>query len=181
MTDRLPRLLIFIPAYEAARHIERVISRIPKDLDHKFETHVLVIDDASSDATSTLASRALEKRPFPYTFNVLANPRNRGYGGNQKLGYAYAVEEGFDDGPISSGTSKKGVPTPNCSGPRSFPSSQTFPSRRLSRPPVSASPTAPSSAAAKLSRIPATGKPFTHWVTTRTKMTSPPTRGGAVW
>jgi 2-polyprenyl-3-methyl-5-hydroxy-6-metoxy-1,4-benzoquinol methylase len=57
---------------------------------------VLIIDDASQDATASIAQRSLEKSNLPYTYEVLVNPRNRGYGGNQKLGYAYAVSKGFD-------------------------------------------------------------------------------------
>lgn len=96
MSDSRPRLLIFIPAFEAALHIEWVISRIPHNLAENFDPYVLVIDDASSDATAALAQRALERSKCPYEFTVLANPRNRGYGGNQKLGYQYAIDRGFD-------------------------------------------------------------------------------------
>ena len=32
--------------------------------------------------------------PFPLT--VLHNPVNQGYGGNQKIGFRYAIENGFD-------------------------------------------------------------------------------------
>lgn len=95
MNDR-PKLLVFVPAYEASRHIEWVISRIPRDLEDEFEPHVLIVDDASSDGTASVARRALERSDLPYGWNVLANPRNQGYGGNQKIGYRYAIERGFD-------------------------------------------------------------------------------------
>lgn len=92
----LPKLLVFIPTYEASRHIEWVLGRIP-DLSERFATHVLVIDDASRDGTAAVAARALERRGAEhFSWEVLANPRNLGYGGNQKLGYRYAVERGFD-------------------------------------------------------------------------------------
>src|SRR4029453_10896786 len=35
-----------------------------------------------------------EKLPFALT--VLFNPENQGYGGNQKIGFHYAIEKGFD-------------------------------------------------------------------------------------
>jgi glycosyltransferase involved in cell wall biosynthesis len=90
------RLLVFIPAFEAARHIEWVLGRLP-DVSDAFDAHVLVIDDASGDGTATIATRYLERTPPPgYTWQVLANPRNQGYGGNQKLGYRFAVENKFD-------------------------------------------------------------------------------------
>src|SRR6202041_3948286 len=42
-------------------------------------------------------SHSIERRgalPFPLT--ALVNPINQGYGGNQKLGYRYAIENHFD-------------------------------------------------------------------------------------
>ena len=94
--DGQKRLLVFIPAFEAARHIEWVLGRLP-DVSEKFEAHVLVIDDASSDGTAGIATRYLERQaPVGYSWQVLANPRNQGYGGNQKLGYRFAVEHKFD-------------------------------------------------------------------------------------
>ena len=96
MQESRPKLLIFVPAYEAARHIEWVVGRVPRDLDQEFRPHILIIDDASHDSTPSIAQRALERAGLPYSHEVLVNPRNRGYGGNQKLGYAYAIENGFD-------------------------------------------------------------------------------------
>ena len=94
--DGRPRLLVYIPAFEAARHIEWVIDRIPRNLDDDFEVEVLIVDDASADGTAAYARRALERSDLPYPSSVLANPRNQGYGGNQKMGYQYAIAERFD-------------------------------------------------------------------------------------
>lgn len=91
-----PKLLIFIPAYDAMLHIESVIERIPRDLAPEFDPTIVIIDDASSDATATVASRALEASDLTYPWEVLANPLNLGYGGNQKLGYRYAIAHGMD-------------------------------------------------------------------------------------
>lgn len=96
MTDTRPRLLIFVPAYNAARHIESVIDRIPGGLTDEFDAHVLIIDDASSDGTAMIASAALGRSDLGLDWEVLANPRNLGYGGNQKLGYRYAIRHGYD-------------------------------------------------------------------------------------
>lgn len=96
MNSELPKLLVFIPSYNAARHIESVIDRIPRDLAREFDAHVLIIDDASSDGTTSIASAALARSDLGLQWEVLANPRNLGYGGNQKLGYRYAIKNGFD-------------------------------------------------------------------------------------
>lgn len=81
------RVLIFVVAYHAERTIQNVIQRIPASL-AKYDTEVLVIDDSSKDLTFQQARR-VEKAPFPMT--VLYNPVNLGYGGNQKIGFHYAI------------------------------------------------------------------------------------------
>lgn len=90
------RLLIFVVSYMAELHIEWVIDRIPRDLGDEFEVEVAVFDDASKDRTAEIALRGFEKANLPYKTRVLANPENQGYGGNQKLGYQYAIEADFD-------------------------------------------------------------------------------------
>ena len=44
-----PRLLIFIVAYNAAKTIREVLTRIPARLAEVYDVEVLVIDDASAD------------------------------------------------------------------------------------------------------------------------------------
>ncbi len=84
--------LIFIVAYNAERHIASVFRRIPYGR-LPAGTEILLIDDASPDGTYTAACAAAEGCPVPVV--VLKNPVNLGYGGNQKLGYQYAIEKGF--------------------------------------------------------------------------------------
>ena len=87
------RLLIFIVTYNAERTAQNVLSRIPPSL-ACFDTEILLLDDASSDKTFERALEFVGESPFPLT--VFANPINQGYGGNQKLGYLYAIEHEFD-------------------------------------------------------------------------------------
>jgi glycosyltransferase involved in cell wall biosynthesis len=98
MTDdvRKPRLLVFVVAYNATKTITSVLQRIPVELMETYALEALVIDDSSADDTfeRSEALRRREELPFPVT--VLVNPRNLGYGGNQKVGYHYAIENGFD-------------------------------------------------------------------------------------
>ena len=88
------RVLIFIVAYEAETTLHQVLARIPDRIFREFDAEVLVIDDASGDATFEVGLRSSALSPHPIT--VLYNPRNQGYGGNQKLGYSYAIRHGFD-------------------------------------------------------------------------------------
>ena len=90
----LPRLLVFIVAYHAETTIEKVLRRIPSSLADDFDVEVLIIDDSSKDATFAVGLDATHSIPFKLT--VLYNPVNQGYGGNQKIGYHYAIEHGFD-------------------------------------------------------------------------------------
>lgn len=89
------RVLIFIVAYQAARHLESVLDRIPRDLIDNPDIAILVIDDGSGDASAEIAS-AWAERHHAANVSVLRNPVNQGYGGNQKIGYRLAVETGFD-------------------------------------------------------------------------------------
>jgi glycosyltransferase involved in cell wall biosynthesis len=86
------KVLVFIVAYHAERTIQDVLRRIPAELS-EYDTRVLIIDDSSSDRTFERA-REMEDAAFPIT--VLFNPVNQGYGGNQKIGFHYAIREKFD-------------------------------------------------------------------------------------
>jgi len=89
------RLLVFIVAYNAEKTIARVIHRIPESLLQNYHVDVLMIDDASRDQTFE-KSYQVSKDPVPFSVRTLFNPVNQGYGGNQKLGYHYAIENGYD-------------------------------------------------------------------------------------
>ena len=94
-SHRKPRVLIFVVAYNAERTIQEVIRRIPASLAH-YETEVLIIDDSSGDQTFHQAHDLERTGETPFPLTVLHNPVNQGYGGNQKIGFHYAIENGFD-------------------------------------------------------------------------------------
>jgi glycosyltransferase involved in cell wall biosynthesis len=83
---------VFVVAYNAEAHIEATLRRIPKELlPHLAE--IYVIDDRSQDATTAVALQVAEDLP---SVRVYRTPTNQGYGGNQKLGYLYAIDRKFD-------------------------------------------------------------------------------------
>ena len=88
------RVLIFVVAYNAEKTIDSVLDRIPKSL-HNPNTEVLIIDDSSKDATFE-AGLKREQSSQGFHITTLKTPVNQGYGGNQKLGYRYAIDHGFD-------------------------------------------------------------------------------------
>jgi glycosyltransferase involved in cell wall biosynthesis len=88
------KVVIFIVAFQAERFIENVLTRIPAPLVDMF-AEIDVIDDSSSDATFDVARTAGARLGFE-NLQVLRTPFNRGYGGNQKLGYLHAIKRDFD-------------------------------------------------------------------------------------
>jgi glycosyltransferase involved in cell wall biosynthesis len=78
------RVVVVLPAYNAARTLERTVVALPRDV----IDDVLLVDDASPDATA-ITARALGLRTF-------VHPRNLGYGGNQKTCYREALALGAD-------------------------------------------------------------------------------------
>ena len=88
------RVLIFVVAYNAETTIEKVLSRIPQSLRNS-DVEVLIIDDSSQDDTFKQGLR-YQQNNSAFKITVLRTPENQGYGGNQKLGYRYAIDHDFD-------------------------------------------------------------------------------------
>jgi len=88
------RVALFIVAYNAEGHIQQTLKRIPEIIRHRF-TEIFIIDDSSRDATITVAERTAQELGLLH-FKIMKTPVNQGYGGNQKLGYTYAIEQNFD-------------------------------------------------------------------------------------
>lgn len=89
------RVLVFVVSYNAQDHIRSVLGRLPKEVFNNPSYHVLVIDDCSRDQTAATAGSHVEGAGWD-NVTVLRNAVNQGYGGNQKLGFHYAVSRGFD-------------------------------------------------------------------------------------
>ncbi len=85
---------MFVVAYEAESTLRPVLARIPDEVFDRCDTEVLVIDDSSKDQTFEVGLRTASDSRHHIT--ILHNPVNQGYGGNQKLGYQYAIRNGFD-------------------------------------------------------------------------------------
>ena len=96
VSSNKPRVLIFIVAYNAETTIAKVLSRIPESLLDRYEVDILIIDDSSRDSTFAKSHAVRHSGSLRFHLTVLTNPVNQGYGGNQKLGYRYALENGYD-------------------------------------------------------------------------------------
>jgi glycosyltransferase involved in cell wall biosynthesis len=78
------KIVVVMPAYNAAKTLERTCDEIPRDV----VDEILLVDDDSSDETVALA------RELGLT--VFLHNRNLGYGRNQKTCYREALESGAD-------------------------------------------------------------------------------------
>src|SRR6202051_4209964 len=78
------RVTVILPAYNAARTLERTYHEIP----HNIVDEVILTDDGSRDETVRLSQRL--------GIFTLVHDRNRGYGANQKTCYAAALARGAD-------------------------------------------------------------------------------------
>ncbi len=93
--SRKPRLCVFVIAYHAESTLEAVLDRIPRSIFDDFSCEILIVDDASTDRTFEIGKAYSEQHP-DIKITVLKNSLNQGYGGNQKVGYTYAIQKGFD-------------------------------------------------------------------------------------
>ena len=78
------RITVILPAYNAARTLERTYAEIPLEI----VDEVILTDDASTDDTVERAKKL--------GIHTLVHARNQGYGANQKTCYAAALARGAD-------------------------------------------------------------------------------------
>ena len=85
---------VLVVAYNAESTLRSVLQRIPQDIWDKID-EVFVFDDASQDRTFETGQACMDE-PFGAKLHVFRNPVNLMYGGNQRKGYQYAIDRGFD-------------------------------------------------------------------------------------
>ena len=91
----MSRIGILVVAYNAQSTLRGVLERIPKPVMDKVE-EIFVFDDASSDDTHTVGQQLAQEEFHDGKLSIYRNPQNLMYGGNQRRGYEYAIERGFD-------------------------------------------------------------------------------------
>ena len=91
------KLLILIVAYNHEKFIKSVLDRINYNLFKTYEVEVLINDDSSTDNTLGIIKDYIKNNIYKKVkYTVLSNPVNQGYGGNQKIGFLYAIKNNFD-------------------------------------------------------------------------------------
>lgn len=83
-SQRKPRVIVVMPAYNAAKTLEKTYNDIPPGI----VDHVILVDDVSQDETVEVAQRL--------PIQVIMHLQNKGYGGNQKTCYIEALRAGAD-------------------------------------------------------------------------------------
>ncbi len=84
LPDTHPRVVVVMPAYNAAKTLERTYADIPHDI----VSRIILVDDVSKDETVDVARQL--------GLDVIIHQQNLGYGGNQKTCYRAALEQGAD-------------------------------------------------------------------------------------
>ncbi|MCS7297363.1 MAG: glycosyltransferase family 2 protein [Bacteroidia bacterium] len=79
------KVVVVLPAYNAAATLAATLAEI----DRQLVDEIVLVDDASQDQTAELA------RQLGIT-HIIVHQHNRGYGGNQKTCYTYALQLGAD-------------------------------------------------------------------------------------
>jgi glycosyltransferase involved in cell wall biosynthesis len=80
------KIIVVMPAYNAAKTLQKTYEEV---VEQGIVDLVILVDDASRDETSAIASGQ------PHT-QVFVHEKNKGYGGNQKTCYRKALEAGAD-------------------------------------------------------------------------------------
>ena len=88
------KIMIFILSYNHRRTIMHLLDRIPKDTWDRV-SEVLIADDASHDDTVERALKYKKDRKLK-KLTIIKHKKNKGYGGNQKFCYNYAIKKGYD-------------------------------------------------------------------------------------
>ena len=78
------RICVVLPAFNAGRTLAATFNEIPPAV----VDDIILVDDASTDDTLEVAKRL--------GIFAVAHDRNKGYGGNQKTCYRFALERGAD-------------------------------------------------------------------------------------
>ena len=93
MAKTKKRIGVLVVAYNAATTLAKTLDRIPDEVRGDIE-EVVVSDDHSQDSTYLVGLGYQQTSDLPIT--LIRQPKNLGYGGNQKAGYNLAIEHGLD-------------------------------------------------------------------------------------
>lgn len=88
------KILLFIPMYNCARQIPRVLAQLCKDAQGLF-SEIIIVDNRSTDGGVEAAKLAVAAGSTVRT-KILLNDHNYGLGGSHKVAFNYAIANEFD-------------------------------------------------------------------------------------
>lgn len=88
------KIMIVMPAYQAAKTIKSVIDRIPAKF-YKKISRIIIVNDGSKDNTLEVLNSLKKKYK---KIKIISHKRNVGYGAAQKTGFNEVLKEGSDIG-----------------------------------------------------------------------------------
>ena len=103
------KLLILIVAFNHEKFIHKVLDRINENLTNTYDVEILINDDSSSDETVKVAKEYIKNSTKKFKYTILSNPINQGYGGNQKIGFLYAIKNHLRSDQVMASNIKKYV------------------------------------------------------------------------
>lgn len=84
MAEQKLKVIVVLPAYNAAKTLQKTVEEIPRDL----VDEIILVDDCSNDETCRVAKSL--------GLTIVQHAENKGYGGNQKTCYRAALARGAD-------------------------------------------------------------------------------------
>ena len=88
------KILLFIPGYNCAKQIPRVLGQIDKKMSEYID-EIIVINNRSTDNTEKTVLNYKAKEFMP-KIHVLRNDDNYNLGGSHKVAFNYAIKNNFD-------------------------------------------------------------------------------------
>ena len=85
------KVIIVMPAYNAAKTIVPTLERIDKKVLDKVH-EIIVVNDGSKDDTQKMIEKVQKK----FKIKLIVHPQNKGYGAAQKTGFTQAMKDGAD-------------------------------------------------------------------------------------
>jgi len=89
----LKKVAIYIPAFNAASTLPRVLERIPAHVREGVQ-EIFVVDNNSTDNTHLVAVGYRHLQSM-HNLEVIRNPKNVGYGGSQKIAYKRSIDREY--------------------------------------------------------------------------------------
>lgn len=89
------KILVFIPMYNCALQIPRVIAQFTPEICSHF-TEILVVDNGSKDEGLAACRESLKRNEGRIKWTLVQNKENYSLGGSHKVAFNYALDNKFD-------------------------------------------------------------------------------------